>query len=466
MRNLFLMIGAVLVSGCAGPQIEIPKPTAVLAPPPPPPPVEESVVNIKVHVSVDELAAAADAAMPHSSGQEDTWREDGSLRDQKAVQYQYWVVRGPIKFSVVGDQLVSDFAEIQYRLALRLGSPEGPVLEGRCGYWDDPPKRLRLIARSRLSWTDDWTLRSDTAFDPPEFPDACRFANLNTDVTPIVQSILDARLPSVAAAIDAKVRERSKAKDRAHKVWSRLQQPLELGPNRWLVLNPTDVQVGPLGSDGRTIETSVKLILKPAIHNGSAPAAGDRPLPALRLAPTSLDGFHLTLPVMADYATINRRLQQRLVGQEFSTSIGEPVTITSAQLYGSGDKLIIELAVTGGMNGKLYVTGKPFYDRAARTLRFDQLDYTMHTENVVARFADSLFRETLLDRLESETRIDLSVQIDGLRKRLSSLLTREIEPGLWLEATVSDVNARGIYPVPGGVEVQIVADGFLQLSVR
>ena len=463
---VLLIFLAFLLAGCGGPRIEIPRPSGVLAPPPPPPPVERSVVHIKVNVPVDELAGAADAAMPHSSGQEDLWQEDGRLGDRKAVQYQYWVVRGPLKFSVVEDQLVSDFAEMQYRLALRLGPPEGPVLEGRCGYWNDPPKRLRLVARSRLSWTDEWTLKSDTLFDPPEFHDACRFANLNADVTPIVQSILEARLPSVAAAIDAKVRERSKAKQRAHKVWSRLQQPIELGPDRWLALNPTDVQVGPFGSDGQAIETSVKLILKPTIHRSSTPAAVDRPLPPLRLAPTSLDGFHLALPIVAEYAAINRRIQQRLVGQEFSMSIGEPVTIRSAQLYGSGDKLIVELAVTGGMNGNLYATGKPFYDRAARTLRFDHLDYTLDTKNVVARMADSLFRETLLARIESETRIDLSERIDALRERLSSLLTREIEPGLWLEATVSDVNALGIYPVPGGVEVQIVADGFLRLSMR
>ena len=231
-----------------------------------------------------------------------------------------------------------------------------------------------------------------------------------------------------------------------------------------LVLNPQDAQVSPIVSDDAVIHTSVNLILKPEIRKGTLPTVEERPLPPLRLAPTSLEGFHLVVPVVADYAVINRRMQQRLVGQEFRPPVGDPVEVTSAQLYGSGDHLIIELGVTGGMNGKLYATGKPVYDSQTRILRFENFDYTTDTRNVVVHSADSLFHQDLLTRIEPETRIDLSNRIEGLRSQLESLLTQEIEPGLRLEATVSKLDALGIYPVPGGVEVQIVADGLLELS--
>ncbi|HJT19866.1 MAG TPA: DUF4403 family protein [Nitrospira sp.] len=454
------------IAGCGGQQIEIPRPTDTLVPPPAPPSVEPSVVNLEVGVPLNELVAVADGAVAQSSGKEDSWQDGGTLPDQRTLQYQYWVVRGPLNVTSSEDRLVSDFPSLQYRLALRMAVSDGMTLEGRCGYGNDPPKRVRLIARSRLSWTDRWTVKSDTTFDPPQFRDACLLTGLNTDATPIVRSIMEARLPSLAAAIDAKVKERSESRARAQKVWAQLQRPRELGQDRWLLLNPQDAQVSPILADGQLIRTSINLILQPQIRSGPAPAAQDRPLPPLRLSPTSFEGFHLVVPVFAEYAAINRRMEQRLVGQRYKPPIGDAVEITSAQLYGSGEHLIVELGVTGGMNGKLYATGKPVYDRQTRILRFEQFNYTTDTRNVVVHSADALFHQDFLARIEPETRIDLSDRMDNLRSRLSSLLTQEVEPGVWLKGTVTTLDALGVYPVPGGVEVQVVADGVMHLSVR
>ena len=461
-----ILLAGIVVVGCAGSRIEIPRPTDVLAPLPPPPFIEPSVVNLKVRVAISELAMAADAAMPRSSGHEDSWLETGSSSNQGTVSYKYWIVRGPLKSKIEEHRLVIEFPDMRYHLALRVTPPEGVMLEGQCGYGTDPPKRIRLIARSSFEWTDHWTLRSHTVFDPVDFPDACLLKSLDVDGTPIVQSIVHSHLPSVAAAIDQRVKDRSESRQRAQKVWNTLQQPLELGPGQWLILNPMYTQVSPIDLEGQTIDTSVNLTLKPLMQVGSVPVAEDRPLPPLHLMPIDLDGFHLALPAIAEYGVINRRLAQRLVGQEFTTPLGKSITITSANMYGSGEDLIVEVGLTGAMNGKLYATGQPVYDSAERVLRFERFDYTVDTKNRVVQSADSAFHQRFLARIEPETRIDLSDRIEELRVRLSSLLTREVDSGLWFEGTVNRLEVRGIYPVSNGVEVQIVADGYLNLSLR
>lgn len=461
-----LLLLASWTIGCGGSHIAIPRPTDALDSPPAPPTVAASTVNLTVTIPLVELAAAADEAMPMSTGQERAWQAGLGSPDQAALQYQYWVVRGPLNLRVTRDQLLGEFTEMQYRLALRTTSPGGMVLEGRCGYGEDPPKHMRLVTRTRFSWTEQWTLRTDTAFDPPEFRDSCRLAGLNADVTPIVRAIVESRLPALAAAIDARTKSRSETKQRAQKIWNWLQQPVDLGRDRWLTLNPQHAQASPIVSKGPDIRTSVDLILKPQVHVGAKPSAEHRPLQPLQIAPASSDGFHLVIPVVAEYEVINRRLQERVVGQVFDSPVGKPLKISSAHLYGSGAQLIIELGVTGAMNGILYATGHPVYDEEMRLLRFEHFDYTADTKNVVVRSADALFHQKILARIEPETRIDLSDRIDELRNRLASLLTREVEPGWWLEATVSRLNALGIYPVAGGVEVQIVADGVIELSAR
>jgi hypothetical protein len=189
-------------------------------------------------------------------------------------------------------------------------------------------------------------------------------------------------------------------------------------------------------------------------------------MPPLELTPLSQEGFHLAVPILAEFSVINRRLAQRLVGQTIATSSGEPLKIISAQMYGSGRNLILDLGVTGAVNGHLYATGQPFYDTVMESLRFKQLDFTVDTESMLVRIADRLFHDDVLFRLKAQADIDLSGPIAGLRQRLSERLTREVSPGMWLEGRVTDLQPRGIYPVPDGVEVLLVIDGSLELFVR
>jgi hypothetical protein len=184
------------------------------------------------------------------------------------------------------------------------------------------------------------------------------------------------------------------------------------------------------------------------------------------LTPRSGDGFHLTLPVFAEYPAINRLLDQRLVGNEIPSSVGDPLKIVSARLYGSGANLILELGVTGGINGTLYAIGTPVLDTDTNMLRFERFNFTVETKNVLLKAANWMVHDDILSRLEPETRIDLSEQVDTLRRQLSRALTRQVTPDTWLEGSVTSLQPRAIYPVPGGVEIQMIADGSLRLSVR
>jgi len=85
---------------------------------------------------------------------------------------------------------------------------------------------------------------------------------------------------------------------------------------------------------------------------------------------------------------------------------------------------------------------------------------------VLVGMANWLFYDDLLARLEPRTRIDLSHRLEEFRRQLSRTLTRELTPGTWLEGTVTNLGPRAVYPAPGGVEILLVADGFLELSVR
>jgi hypothetical protein len=282
----------------------------------------------------------------------------------------------------------------------------------------------------------------------------------------MLQSVVQSRLSVLAEKIDRTIDERNAGKQRAAIIWKKLQEAVELAPNRWLAFNPVDARVGPVGSDGGLlIKTSVNLIMEPKILD-TKPPAGDQPLPPLQTTPATMGGSQLLFPVFADYATINSRLKRMLVGQRIDTPLGEPITITDAELYGSGNKLIVAVKVKGGVNGTLYSTGVPVFDEANRSVKFKNLDFTLDTKNMLVRGAERFWRETLLEKMESEIFVDLTEPLMLMQTRLNRALTRELAPGARLEGRFTKLVPAGIYPVTGGIEVQMIAQGTVRLMLQ
>ena len=461
---LFLLLSAT--SALGGSRADIPKPTDRLQPPPSPPAVAPSVANLEVILPAEELADAADQSFPAVAAKEDGWNDAQTLPGRDDMRYLYRLVRGPFTYRMDQDRFEMRFDQIRYRIWVRQGE-EGSAVDSQCGHGADPPKQLRVIARSQLSWSDRWTLQSKTTIEPAEFLEPCRLRELNVDVTPLVQSVLEPKLTSLAETIDRTIRERTESKQRAETIWRKLQEPIELSPDQWLLFNPRDMRVSPIHSHGTLLlRTSVNLVMEPRVSRSARPSVTQTPLPLLQLSPTALEGFHLALPMRTDYGRINSRLAQLMVGEVIDATPGEPLTITGVELYGSGDKLILALRVTGGFNGTLYAAGVPVFDEASRTVRFVDLDFTVDTRHVLVNAINRFGHETLLERLRSEAHIDLAEPMDRLQMRLNGALTRELAPGIRLEGVISTLRPHRIYPVDGGVEVQLVADGFMRLNLR
>jgi hypothetical protein len=155
-----------------------------------------------------------------------------------------------------------------------------------------------------------------------------------------------------------------------------------------------------------------------------------------------------------------------MIGQEFRTPVGDTVRVEGVQLYGSGDKLILALRVSGGVNGTLYATGTPEFDESRGVLKFVDLDFTVDTRNVLVRSANWMFHENMLSSLKSEAYIDLSSELQTMRSRLAMALTRELGPDARLQGEVMTLRPRGIYPTAAGVEVHIVAEGSMWVDLR
>ncbi|MGH9364780.1 MAG: DUF4403 family protein [Thermoanaerobaculia bacterium] len=449
----------------AGESVKIPRPTDRLAPPPPAPAVEPSGMSMPVTVSVDTLGGAVAKGFPAERGEEEKWLEGGELVGTPGFQYQYRLWRGTPQLRAAGDRLEVSFPDMKYRVRGRLALAQGPV-GGSCGY-DDPPRRLHLAATTQLTWAPDGTLRARTAFSPADFVDPCKLSPVDVDATPVLKKALEAKLPEMARALDAAIRAQSLSRRRLAALWQRLQTPIELASGLWLTLSPAALGVSPFSSEGeKTLKTSLWLAISPRAVTGEKPAAKQAPLPRVQVEAARGAGCHIAMPIKISYGQMNARLQKEVVGTEFEAGPLGTIKVISTHLYGSGDRLVMEVGVSGGVNGKIYAIGKPAIDSAALMLKIEDLDLTIETKNLFAKAANTMAKDKLIASLEPATRVELKDRIEGARRNLERRLQREIIPGVRMEASDVRITPHGVYPAPGGIEVQAVVDAALRLAVR
>lgn len=456
-----------LTSSPADSPLAIPKPTDPLLPPPPPPAIEPSVVNLTVSASLQHVAQAVQASFPIHHQHEDEWLPGKRLLEGAPFEYRYYLWRGPAQFTLTGNQLVTEFPDVRYRIAARATQADGQTRIGTCGYGDQWPRHLRLTATSLLTWTKSWRLHTITTFGLPALADECHLTPLMADVGPLLAAGLNERLPPLAAAIDRTVAEQGNAKQRAEMIWQRLQEPVELKRDMWLAYHPSLASAGPITADGdATLRSIVSVAFHPTVTLGAKPALSPTPLPVLQLGQqTAAEGFHLAIPVLVSYEELNRRLVPQVVGEEIRPPVGAPIKVTGLQVYGSGDRLVAAVTVTGGVNGTLYLAGRPSLATVTQVLEFRGFDFTIETRNVLAKATDRMMHDAILEKILPETRIDLRDRFEDLRNRIERQFTRELLPDTWLEGSVTQLVPRGIYPTEQGLEIQLVVDGNLKLTM-
>jgi hypothetical protein len=140
--------------------------------------------------------------------------------------------------------------------------------------------------------------------------------------------------------------------------------------------------------------------------------------------------------------------------------------VEAIQAYGSGARLILEVAVAGPVRGIVYLAGTPTVERDSQTLRLADLAFTLESDNALIGATGRLLHRRLLAVLEPRARLPLGDRVEALRTRLGAALSRELLEGVDLRGTVDELEIQGIYPVQDGLEFQVVFGGALGLIGR
>jgi hypothetical protein len=292
---------------------------------------------------------------------------------------------------------------------------------------------------------------------------------VDVPITFIANLILKANQAKLSAAIDKSVKENISLKSYISAAWDALQQPRKVNDtyNMWVKVTPQAVISNPLsGKDGKILHTvSIKAVTQAFV--GEEPAKSPTvALPALSIQNKIPSEFSVNMYTELPFPKINEFAREYMLGQIF-TEGKYSIKVENIDLYGSNDKLVIHLVLSGSYKGDLYLEGLPFYNAEIQAIQLKNLDYHVKTKDILIKSAAWIFKSKMLNTLSQNISLPMGEQLKAARTMTESNFKDNIlAEGVFLNAKLKDFDILDIGLSKESMRCLVGINGRLSLSIR
>lgn len=306
--------------------------------------------------------------------------------------------------------------------------------------------------------------------------------NVANEVRPLVERAVNEQV----VALQSRLRADPFVEVAARREWAKMCRSVALGgtgtglPPLWLEVRPTRA----FAAQPRIDQSNVILTLgvqadTRIIANESKPSC---PFPdKLDIVPPIPDGrVSIGVPIDLPFTEVNKLLEAQLKGKTFPEdgSGAIEVTVQSASLAASGERLLMSLLVKGrerkswfgfGTEATLHVWGKPALDRDKQILRLRDISLALESDaafgllGVAARQAMPYLQATL----EKNAAIDLKPFAANARQKIEAALAdfRQAADGVRVDAAVTSLRLADIQYDAKTLRIVAEADGSARAAV-
>lgn len=438
---------------------------------PTPPKPQVSYLNIPITMSLAVAAKAVDGEMPRSAGVDSFLHKiaGGAQAPECGIEAGYSVNRGPLEMTDSANAIRTTFV-LGYWLQGRKQIPcPGQFVVASCGVEPESPRTATVSIDTTIAILPDLSASVKSSLGPTVARDRCILNPVGIDVTDNLMAAFQGALKPMLASLDARLASELRLRQRVEAGWARMSEPAELRPGIWLSLNPEGLGVAPLVIANGEVQTGIQLRLRPVVDAGARPEVHAKPLPQAEVV-AATDTFELQIPVEVEQSFVQARLNQALDldGAGTTVSLGNyNVRVTSADVQGQGSQVLVHLEFQGDVNGKAVLKGTPFYDAAADTLSFPDLDYTLDTDRLLLNSANAVAQGQIRERLRTRFTIEMARPVDNLKQGLKKVLNAR-RGNLQLHGEVRELRLTGVYRLPNGkvFTAYIEAKGTLRADIE
>ncbi len=411
-----------------------------------------SVINIPVDISLRELERSLNQQLKGVL-YEDKDLLDGDnmrIRAEKRQDIRLGIDSQLIKYRVPLDLW------IQYDLGISKVEAEG---------------ELSIDFKTAFAIGPDWNIKTVTEVVRHEWlrKPRLKVGVVNLPIGFIADLVLQNSRKTITRNIDALVKEQFNLREMVGEAWSKMYQPILASEeyNAWLTINPQAIGMTPLDMKGDRIRGTIFVEGKPRVKIGRPPEnIRPQPLPYLQSRPQAEEGFTIHINTEISYEEAERIAKSQLLGETF-TQGKRSVKIEDIELYGQGDKIVVNTVLSGSFDGNIYLVGKPLFNPNKNTIDIESLDYDLGTRNFLLKSAGWLLKSTIKNKIEDNMNFLLDYNLKGMQAQLQEQLQEyKITEDVILIGELKELAIQNAYLAPEAIIVDLALSGRLNINVK
>lgn len=427
-----------------------------------------SEIDIPVHINLKPLYAMADKKVEKvytSTG----W-PDNYIIDNCSSRYMYQFRRGPLNISAYGNTVNIGFMgyyKIKGSQRACVGTTPVSVWTPACTCgFNEPERRVEVGFKASFGIDPDYSLRNFIERLEPKPLDKCEMCFVKYDVTQTVMTALKLQLDSSRTFLQDTL-GKLKLRPYFQQIWNQLQNSIPLYGMGFLQMQPEKIRVSQLYARNDTLHLSFGVSARPRISFEKS-AVTNVPVPDLSdFSPKK--GFRISVDARLNYDSLSKLITARTKGVRFDLDNGpikKYMIVEDIAVYGSNNKLIIQLKFSGSDKGTLYLTGKPVYNREKKILEVQQLDYDIQTRDLLVKSAKWLFSKKILQEMKKYAHFDLSPYLQQLHDMAGTQMNRTLTKGIDMRGKLHDFYLENIDPMERDLRIRCTSLGDLDIVVK
>ena len=392
--------------------------------------------------------------------------DEDQLEGTRAEKFHLRVERvGPIRLQYIRRQVV-------FSAPLRIWVGNPLAMRKKRAKPRRPLGELYVRFRSPVEVTSSWRLSTDAKFVNYRWvtKPKVRVLGINIAVQKTVDKVLEKQRDTIEKVINQSIGNEVRLERELGNIWRDLQKPILLNKkvdSVWLVPRPQSIAAAPLSGNTSSITVPLRIGFATALRFGPKPVVKrSNRLPKLRRVTALPPDTDLHVLSNIAYADLNTFLANKLLKRDIKL-VGGAVEITDASVYGGQQAVIVKTEIRGAVKGTLYFRGRPYFDTLTNTLQVRNVDFDVHTEEVLLGTADWLLHDSLRDTLTSVLKIPLESRINKIPGKIEQAIARG-KAGQKVNLDLSDFHflPQQIAVRPEGLQVLITIRSKVKVKVK
>ena len=332
---------------------------------------------------------------------------------------------------------------------------------------------ISMTFKTKIAFTRDWSIVSDTKIVEYKWikTPTIKVIGLNIPITTIAEKLIKDNQADIGKAIDKSIREYIPLKGYVENIWNTVQDPIDISTadyKAWIRTTPKLLYSTPLHGEYGILKTTVGIQCLMEVFMGKTPRNYTKrtAIPPYKQYKDTDGNFSINILGDIPFELVDSVAKSIMVGEVFGEGRHQ-IIVDSIEVYGQTTELVIGLEVSGFINGKIYLTGIPYFDHEMSSIRVKDVDYRITTKNVLAKIVNLFYKKGLKRKIEENMIFSLKEELSLIKEMSrSELFNMEVMKNVRLNGFIEKLNVNKIFLTEEGIKADLDIKGKMTVKMQ